>query len=250
MSASFDKDSFDKNAKKAIPSLFFTLCSSVGGEQSEESYNVHKCFKFPKKVAGESGSVCVSAFLQQQYAKQDKREEDLSVATLLEIRKSLRDNRFQQTPVMSCSRPIRSSTKLNISLGANRGGTRRAILIGINYSGQHGHELKSSHYDACRLANMLVDCHGYSRENIVVLLDDGKHDAPTKRRIEDAFLHLANTCESGDFNFISFSGHGGQIVDRSGDEESGFDSSIIPVDAKTNGQVIDDDSKQKGFISS
>ena len=241
MNSSFDKDSFDKKAKKAIPSVFFTLCSSTGGEESEESYNVGKCFKFPQTVAGKSGSACVSAFLHQQYAKEKDDVEDLSMERLLDIKKMLRRNKFQQTPVMSCSRPIRSTTKLHIASSAQE--TRRAVLIGINYNGQRGHELKSSHYDALRLADLLVTRHGFLRENVLLLLDDDQHDAPTKRRIEDAFLDLAKCSEPGDFNFISFSGHGGQIKDTSGDEESGYDSTIIPVDAKTNGQVIDDDSK-------
>jgi len=232
----FDKDEFDKKAKEAIPSTFFTLCSSTGGEESEESYNVNKCFQFPNSV-GKSGSACVSAFLEQQYSRKFK--EDLSIATLMDVKKNLRANRFSQTPVMSCSRPLRSSTKLHFD---DSSGKKRAVLIGINYIGQTGRELKSSHYDAFRLAEMLVEIHGFGRENITLLLDDGKHQAPTKRNIEDSFLHLAKTSKKGDFNFLSFSGHGGQIADISGDEESGFDSTIIPVDAIANGQVVDDDS--------
>jgi hypothetical protein len=42
--------------------------------------------------------------------------------------------------------------------------------------------------------------------------------------------------------FISFfTGHGGQIVDTSGDEDDGFDEILIPGDYKTSGQIVDDE---------
>jgi hypothetical protein len=42
--------------------------------------------------------------------------------------------------------------------------------------------------------------------------------------------------------FISFfTGHGGQIVDTSGDEDDGFDEILIPGDYKESGQIVDDE---------
>jgi hypothetical protein len=42
------------------------------------------------------------------------------------------------------------------------------------------------------------------------------------------------------FIFI-FTGHGGQIVDTSGDEDDGFDEILIPGDYKETGQIVDDE---------
>jgi metacaspase-1 len=41
--------------------------------------------------------------------------------------------------------------------------------------------------------------------------------------------------------FFHYSGHGGQVKDDAGDEEDGFDETIMPVDFKTKGQIIDDE---------
>lgn len=41
--------------------------------------------------------------------------------------------------------------------------------------------------------------------------------------------------------FFHYSGHGGQVKDEAGDEEDGYDETIMPVDFMTNGQIIDDE---------
>jgi hypothetical protein len=46
---------------------------------------------------------------------------------------------------------------------------------------------------------------------------------------------------AGDSLFLHYSGHGSQVPDENGDEESGFDSTICPCDYETAGQIIDDD---------
>jgi len=96
------------------------------------------------------------------------------------------------------------------------------LLIGIRYSGSL--QLRSSHADCLRVRDMLISVHQFPEENITILMDDNIHTDPTKRNIEDGFLRLSRESQPGDINFISFSGHGGRIQDREGDEESGFDS--------------------------
>jgi hypothetical protein len=39
---------------------------------------------------------------------------------------------------------------------------------------------------------------------------------------------------------MHYSGHGGQETDYSGDEESGLDDTLVPLDYQENGQIIDD----------
>ena len=48
-------------------------------------------------------------------------------------------------------------------------GTRRAVLIGINYVGQKG-ELKKCHSDVNLMSNYLQTKHGFEKENIMKLI--------------------------------------------------------------------------------
>ena len=89
--------------------------------------------------------------------------------------------------------------------------------------GQAG-ELKSSHSDCLNVRDFLVAKLGFRQEEMMILMDDGKHTPPTKRNIEDAFIMLTQYSRPGDVNFVSFSGHGGTIEDKDGDEEDGLDS--------------------------
>ena len=60
---------------------------------------------------------------------------------------------------------------------------------------------------------------------IKVLRDAGKpgEDAPTLANIKSAISWLANGAKAGDHLVFHFSGHGGQVVDKDGDEADGFD---------------------------
>lgn len=40
--------------------------------------------------------------------------------------------------------------------------------------------------------------------------------------------------------YVTDSGHGGLTKDLDGDEESGYDEVIYPVDFQANGQIVDD----------
>jgi hypothetical protein len=56
----------------------------------------------------------------------------------------------------------------------------------------------------------------------------------------NAFRRLTRTAESGDSCFVHYSGHGGRMKDDSGDEEDGYDETLIPVDYQQSGQIRDD----------
>ena len=73
----------------------------------------------------------------------------------------------------------------------------------------------------------------------LILMDDGRHNEPTKRNIEDAFRRVTEYSKAGDVVFIHYSGHGGRVRDLSGDEDDGYDETLIPVDFKRAGQIID-----------
>lgn len=64
---------------------------------------------------------------------------------------------------------------------------------------------------------------------------------PTRKGIIDGMRWLVSGVREGDSLWFSFSGHGSQIRDTSGDEEDGWDETILPVDWKRNGVVVDDE---------
>lgn len=51
---------------------------------------------------------------------------------------------------------------------------------------------------------------------------------------------LVRDARPGDSLFFHYSGHGGQAADLDGDEDDGFDETILPLDFKTAGEIIDD----------
>ena len=53
-------------------------------------------------------------------------------------------------------------------------------------------------------------------------------------------FYIPNLIHCVVFHFL-MTGHGGQQEDLDGDEEDGFDETLIPVDFDKNGHIIDDD---------
>lgn len=68
---------------------------------------------------------------------------------------------------------------------------------------------------------------------MLILMDDGRHHAPTRRNIEDAFQRICQYSQSGDVVFVHYSGHGGRVRDTSGDEEDG----TLCLSEKTNFEI-------------
>ena len=94
-------------------------------------------------------------------------------------------------------------------------GTKRAVLIGINYVGQQN-GLSGCHNDVRNIKEYLERVQGFQEKNMLILMDDGQHHAPTRKNIMDAFERLVQYSQPGDVLFIHYSGHGGQVVDTSG----------------------------------
>jgi len=146
---------------------------------------------------------------------------------------------FSQVPQLTSSRMIDVNKTMHV-VPPGSTGRRRAILIGINYTGQQG-QLSGCHNDVKNVKNFLTRVHGFNESEMLILMDDGRHHPPTKRNIEDAFTRMTQYSQTGDVVFVHYSGHGGRVRDISGDEEDGYDETLIPVDFKSAGQIIDDD---------
>ncbi|PCH42528.1 peptidase C14 [Wolfiporia cocos MD-104 SS10] len=121
-------------------------------------------------------------------------------------------------------------------------GRKKALCIGINYIGQEN-ELKGCINDAHNMRNFLVREYGYQYDDIVMLTDDqaNPRSTPTRANLIDAVRWLVRDAQPNDSLFLHYSGHGGLTKDLDGDEESGYDEVIYPVDYQINGQIVDDE---------
>lgn len=64
---------------------------------------------------------------------------------------------------------------------------------------------------------------------------------PSRANIITQMRNLVAGAAPGDSLWFSFSGHGSQVADTSGDEADGMDETICPADYTTAGQIVDDD---------
>jgi hypothetical protein len=63
---------------------------------------------------------------------------------------------------------------------------------------------------------------------------------PSKSNILNNLTNFVKSLNSGDTAYIQYSGHGSLISDTSGDEISGKDSVIVPMDYSSSGFIVDD----------
>lgn len=120
-------------------------------------------------------------------------------------------------------------------------GKRKALFIGINYFGQKG-ELRGCINDVQNIKDFLES--NYPIDEMMVLTDDQTDDPsgmPTRANILNGFKWLRNGAVAGDSLILHYSGHGGSIEDKDGDEEDGMDETLCPVDYASAGMIVDDE---------
>lgn len=108
-----------------------------------------------------------------------------------------------------------------------RAQVKRALLVGISEYNQSGN-------------NSWKNIHGAEDVSIIVPILQRKGFRVTKlcnryataSRIRNELKKLISSCRSGDVVYLHFSCHGQPYEDFSGDEEDGWDESIIPYDAQ------------------
>mmetsp|Transcript_37862 Transcript_37862/g.77230 ORF Transcript_37862/g.77230 Transcript_37862/m.77230 type:complete len:339 (-) Transcript_37862:251-1267(-) len=228
----------DYVAQSAIPAEVRMISGCQDSQTSADVSNVAS-FQLPDP-AGRAGGACTSALLEVLYADRRQPDEDLTFQeVLLEMRSILSSGRYSQIPQLSSSRPLDIRTEFNIVPDGSYG-ERRAVLIGINYVGQSG-ELSGCHNDVYNMKEYIMDVHGFEESNITLLLDDGYHTPPTRENILDAYATLVAQSQSGDTCFCHYSGHGGKVKDDDGDEDDGYDETLVPLDYASEGQIRDDD---------
>mmetsp|Transcript_24321 Transcript_24321/g.67744 ORF Transcript_24321/g.67744 Transcript_24321/m.67744 type:complete len:324 (-) Transcript_24321:403-1374(-) len=227
-----------EQAKKAIPADFRMISGCRDSQTSADVSNVAS-FQLPDP-AGRAGGALTSALLNVTYADHQNTGKDLSFQdTLLKVRGMLEQKSFTQVPQLSSSRPMDIHDNFDL-VPPGFSGTARAVMIGINYVGQNG-ELRGCHNDVGNMKEYIKDCHGFEEQNITVLMDDGNHTNPTHDNILAAYKEIVAASEPGDVVFLHYSGHGGKLKDDDGDEQDGYDETLVPLDYHNAGQIRDDD---------
>jgi hypothetical protein len=122
-------------------------------------------------------------------------------------------------------------------------GRHKALLVGINYEGTRA-RLRGCVNDAKCMMNLLRR-NGYPDDgsHMLLLSDErsrGKEYQPTSENILKALKWFMKDVRRGDVLFFHFSGHGGQVPDKSGHESDGYNETIVPVDFQRAGQITDD----------
>lgn len=225
----------DSRIQNAIPANFVMISGSEDKQTSADVGNVGS-FSLPDP-AGKAGGACTSALLK---VLNESKGRPMSWIDLLHrMRSILKHKGFDQIPQLSSSRMLDVSNPFEIVPQQSQG-RRRAVLIGINYEGQQG-QLSGCHNDANNIKRYLIQNQGFKEKDMLILMDDGHHHLPTRKNILEAFDRIVEYSKAGDVVFIHYSGHGGRVRDTSGDEADGYDETLIPLDFKKAGQILDDD---------
>lgn len=119
--------------------------------------------------------------------------------------------------------------------------SKRALLIGCNYTATPSAALQGCINDIVNVRNTLIDAYGYQDSNIFMLRDDDKTRLPTRANILSSISNLIYYSAPSDTLWIHYSGHGTQIRDTNSDESDGVDEAIVPCDFGRAGMISDDD---------
>jgi hypothetical protein len=120
----------------------------------------------------------------------------------------------------------------NVAVALSAGGRRRALCVGI---------------DAYDPPNQLSGCVNDANDWVSALQGLGFEvatlfdAAATWQGLRSALTDLVGSSRPGDVIVFQYAGHGTRVADLDGDEPSGSDSALCPVDFPAGGFLIDDD---------
>ncbi|ORZ39364.1 caspase domain-domain-containing protein [Catenaria anguillulae PL171] len=105
--------------------------------------------------------------------------------------------------------------------------------------------LRGCHADVNNVKKFLKEAYGFedTPQTMVTLTDEPhlrnhQYLSPTRKNIEAAMNWLVQGAQPGDSLFLHYSG---QQEDEDGDEDDGYDETILPLDFKSAGQITDDE---------
>ena len=260
------KNKFEDRKRDVFGDCTVMMISGCEDDQTSADVSNVASFRLPDP-AGRAGGACTSVLLNVLYADEQKLDEDLSFTEVLERMRGILEQRgYTQIPQLTSNHSI-DVTKTFDLVPNETSGTRRALMIGINYVGHEQGQLSGCHNDVHNMKvrrrtksfvrifsfltsrigcvflwqNYIMDVHGFPEENITILMDDDEHEMPTKDNIIAAYRRIVEEAEPGDAVFLHYSGHGCKIRDDNGDEEDGFDEALVPFDYTSAGVIRDDD---------
>jgi hypothetical protein len=105
-------------------------------------------------------------------------------------------------------------------------GTKRAVLIGINYLSDRRNRLNGCIHDVMNMRQLLLTTFQYSPDNIILLSDDQTDPTkiPTRANILAALQQAVSSTRAGDTLFIHYSGHGSQVQAHGNEEQNNPDT--------------------------
>jgi hypothetical protein len=143
---------------------------------------------------------------------------------------------------------------MSSSLSTDRPPRRTALLIGINYNNNKSAMLNGCYNDVVNASQFLRTGLGYAADAITLLTDGNRGAAgagtassipPTRQNILAGMATLLDGMVAGDEAVFHFSGHGSLVRDTNGDELTGYDSCLCPLDyaapTSVGGGIITDD---------
>ncbi len=116
-----------------------------------------------------------------------------------------------------------------------------ALVIGINYTGTN-FSLSGCINDANNIKNQLNE---WGFETTLMTDNTGGNLYPTMANILSQITSHISRLSSGDILVIYYSGHGSRVTDNNGDEISGLDSCIVPINVSSVGYIVDDEIRTK-----
>jgi len=123
-------------------------------------------------------------------------------------------------------------------------GLKRSLLIGINYFEDKNNKLLGCINDVKNMEKNLRKTNPECKEYKILTDDSTNHLLkPTRKNIIDSINWLVKDLKSGESVFFHYCGHGGLTLDRSGDEKSGYDSCIYPINNGVIETITDDELK-------
>ena len=128
------KEAFEETKPDELRKDIRMISGCADHQTSADVSNVSS-FQLPDP-AGKAGGALTSTLLKVLYADEQVPEEDLSFTQVLtSVREHLNEGRFTQIPQLSSMNPIDLETKFDL-VPETATGTRRAVMIGINYVGE------------------------------------------------------------------------------------------------------------------
>lgn len=233
------QERFDAEKPPALQADIRMISGCDDHQTSADVSNVSD-FRLPDP-AGMAGGACTSTLLSVVYKDNEDTSAEMTYREVIDGMRAIIDEKgYTQIPQLTSSNRIEVNEKFDFT-PPSATGTKRALLIGINYIGHESGVLSGCHNDVLNMVEYIKNVHGFEDENITILLDDDEHTSPTYENMIEAYKTLVEQAEPGDALFCHYSGHGCGIKDDESEESDGKDEALVPVDYLDAGVIRDDE---------